>query len=344
MSRLEKVCAVWDNLEKSYILQNKKLKSKGESELTRLDFLRRLTKYTGTVDDLTKFKSMFSYEIRNYSHDELKRYENLIENVSEILEIIKLCSPTEDHPSVFTVEDHVTIDELVTIFRGYKEEAEKVVYNVNDSEEINKMNLFDKSENKEEKLTEEIAYELLKTKYYMKLTENNYENFNVMDFKNNCSFEDLFNEGKLSNYFEMVNGKISYMCVDSQYKDYVYISGKAGFYHYITWFSANSDSVDDFNKAVFLFLMNTYENAKNGKERFKFPYVFTKKEFVKETTASYVLGNVIFRKNTAKYLKFAGVEFSDLVEKVHKNTDDIIVLNVTNNGTPYTVCIVEKIV
>ena len=95
MKRLHKVCAVWNDLDKSYENDSEKRLAHSKPQITRLDFLAKLVRYTGTIDDITKFKAIFSNEIKSYTDDELVQYNQLIEDVQEILEILSYCKPAE---------------------------------------------------------------------------------------------------------------------------------------------------------------------------------------------------------------------------------------------------------
>ena len=55
MKRLHKVCAVWNDLDKSYENDSEKRLAHSKPQITRLDFLAKLVRYTGTIDDITKF-------------------------------------------------------------------------------------------------------------------------------------------------------------------------------------------------------------------------------------------------------------------------------------------------
>ena len=63
MKRLDKVCAIWNDLDSAYEKDKARRLSKMQVEITRLEFLEQLTKYTGSMDDITKFKAIFSNEI-----------------------------------------------------------------------------------------------------------------------------------------------------------------------------------------------------------------------------------------------------------------------------------------
>ena len=53
MKRLDKVCAIWNDLDSAYEKDKARRLSKMQVEITRLEFLGQLTKYTGSMDDIT---------------------------------------------------------------------------------------------------------------------------------------------------------------------------------------------------------------------------------------------------------------------------------------------------
>ena len=130
MKRLHKVCAVWNDLDKSYENDSEKRLAHSKPQITRLDFLAKLVRYTGTIDDITKFKAIFSNEIKSYTDDELVQYNQLIENVQEILEILSYCKPAEKEKKLFEISDDLTINEIREVVKAYKSEALKTLDNM----------------------------------------------------------------------------------------------------------------------------------------------------------------------------------------------------------------------
>ena len=343
MKRLEKVCSVWNNLDKVYDKEKQtKMNSKSYS---RIDFLKKITQYSGNVeDDLTKFKSMFANEIRDYNEEQLKKYEDLISDVEEILEIITLCTPSSDSKSaIFQIDDNLTIEEIRKLMRNFFEERENA---------IGKMNLFDEMNdvNSENSLTTNADndfdknYDVEIIRNDLDFDKNNIEifrkDYNIVYTGNTSTVDELFELGKISNYYEIVNGKITAIHTDCCSKDYVYINNKAAFYNFIYKFSSLK-SPSDFYKAIFLVLISSYANEqRNNGNGFNFPYVFLKRDMAKETEHSFIYRNVVFRKKNAKVLSAEGVRFKDLSNREYTNYKAIIYLNIKNSGTAYRVCII----
>lgn len=324
MKRLHKVCAVWDDLDKSYNNDSKKRLAQSKPQITRLDFLAKLVRYTGTIDDITKFKAIFSNEIKSYTDKELVQYNQLIENVQEILEILSYCKPVGKEKKLFEISDDLTIDEIRSVVREYKAEALKT---------LSSMTLF--NNDNEKKTNNANASEVIAP-------------FNVNDYyitksKVTCLPEDLFSKGKLSNFFESIDGKIQYMCAPSICNEYVYIDDKASFLNYLYYASNNLNSINGFKKAVYTFLTEMYSLAKRQKVSFKFPYVFISTELVTETKACYKVGELTFRKNKIVCLDLKNKELTDLFNRSFTNTEEVYLLETTNSGITYQVVLIGKL-
>lgn len=285
MKRLHKVCAVWNDLDKSYENDSEKRLAHSKPQITRLDFLAKLVRYTGTIDDITKFKAIFSNEIKSYTDDELVQYNQLIENVQEILEILSYCKPAEKEKKLFEISDDLTINEIREVVKAYKSEALKTLDNMDlfsDADDVG--NAGDAGEQPNASKIAAVA-------------PFNAHDYYITKSKITCLPTDLFSKGKLSNYFESVDGEIRYMCAPSICNEYVYIDDKASFLNYLYYASNNLSSINGFKKAVYTFLTEMYALAKKQKVRFKFPYVFISTDLVTETKACYKVGELTFRKN-----------------------------------------------
>lgn len=325
MKRLHKVCAVWNDLDKSYENDSEKRLAHSKPQITRLDFLAKLVRYTGTIDDITKFKAIFSNEIKSYTDDELVQYNQLIENVQEILEILSYCKPAEKEKKLFEISDDLTINEIREVVKAYKSEALKTLDN---------MDLFGDADDAEEqpnagKITAVAPF--------------NAHDYYITKSKVTCLPTDLFSKGKLSNYFESVDGEIRYMCAPSICNEYVYIDGKASFLNYLYYASNNLSSINGFKKAVYTFLTEMYALATKQKVRFKFPYVFISTDLVTETKACYKVGELTFRKNKIACLDLKNKGLTDLFKRSFINTEEVYLLETTNSGITYQVVLVGSL-
>ena len=322
MKRLQKVCSVWNDLDKSYESDSLKREAQLKQPITRLDFLAKLVKYTGTIDDITKFKAIFSNEIKSYNDKELVQYNQLIENVQEILEILSYCKPFGKEKKLFEISDDLTIAEIREVIREYKSKALNVLTNMDAFGETQKQNV-----NTSANYTENI------------------KPFNVKDYyitksKITCLPKDLFSQGRLSNFFESVNEKIQYMCAPSICNDYVYIDDKASFLNYLYYASNNLNSINEFKKAVYTFLTVLYSMAKQQKAKFKFPYVFISTALATETKACYKVGDLTFLKSKIKCLELKNQKVNDLFKRTFSNTEELYTLETTNHGITYQVILV----
>ena len=172
--------------------------------------------------------------------------------------------------------------------------------------------------------------------------------FNAHDYyitksKVTCLPTDLFSKGKLSNYFESVDGEIRYMCAPSICNEYVYIDDKASFLNYLYYASNNLSSINGFKKAVYTFLTEMYALAKKQKVRFKFPYVFISTDLVTETKACYKVGELTFRKNKITCLDLKNKGLTDLFKRSFINTEEVYLLETTNSSITYQVVLVGNL-
>lgn len=325
MKRLHKVCAVWNDLDKSYENDSEKRLAHSKPQITRLDFLAKLVRYTGTIDDITKFKAIFSNEIKSYTDDELVQYNQLIEDVQEILEILSYCKPAEKEKKLFEISDDLTINEIREVVKAYKFEALKTLDN---------MDLFSDADD---------AGEQPNASKIAAIAPFNAHDYYITKSKVTCLPTDLFSKGKLSNYFESVDGEIRYMCAPSICNEYVYIDDKASFLNYLYYASNNLSSINGFKKAVYTFLTEMYALAKKQKVRFKFPYVFISTDLVTETKACYKVGELTFRKNKIACLDLKNKGLTDLFKRSFINTEEVYLLETTNSGITYQVILVGNL-
>lgn len=328
MKRLHKVCAVWNDLDKSYENDSEKRLAHSKPQITRLDFLAKLVRYTGTIDDITKFKAIFSNEIKSYTDDELVQYNQLIEDVQEILEILSYCKPAEKEKKLFEISDDLTINEIREVVKAYKSEALKT---------LNNMNLFGDDSNAGNADGQPSASKIATVAPF------NANDYYITKSKVTCLPTDLFNKGKLSNYFESIDGEIQYMCAPSICNEYVYIDDKASFLNYLYYASNNLSSINGFKKAVYTFLTEMYTLAKKQKVRFKFPYVFISTDLVTETKACYKVGELTFRKNKITCLDLKNKGLTDLFKRSFINTEEVYLLETTNSSITYQVVLVGNL-
>lgn len=334
MKRLHKVCAVWNDLDKSYENDSEKRLAHSKPQITRLDFLAKLVRYTGTIDDITKFKAIFSNEIKSYTDDELVQYNQLIENVQEILEILSYCKPAEKEKKLFEISDDLTINEIREVVKAYKSEALKTLDN---------MDLFGDAGDADDVDNAGDAGEQLSASKIAAVAPFNAHDYYITKSKVTCLPTDLFSKGKLSNYFESVDGEIRYMCAPSICNEYVYIDDKASFLNYLYYASNNLSSINGFKKAVYTFLTEMYALAKKQKVRFKFPYVFISTDLVTETKACYKVGELTFRKNKIACLDLKNKGLTDLFKRSFINTEEVYLLETTNSGITYQVVLVGNL-
>lgn len=332
MKRLDKVCAIWNDLDSAYEKDKARRLSKMQVEITRLEFLGQLTKYTGSMDDITKFKAIFSNEIKTYTDEELERYNKLIDDVQEILAILAYCKPMHGEKKIFEISEDLTIKEIRSIIKEYENEM---------LQSFSKMNLF----GDEDKNADHFSPVNSNTGENTKRLAKEVPPFNVNDYyisksKVTCTPQDLFNQGRLSNFFESHDGKIQYMCAPTICENYVYIDDKASFLNYLYYVSNNLLSISSFKKAVYMYLLFIYYLVKNEKAEFHFPYVFVSTDLVTETKACYKLGELMLRKNKTKKLNAKGKTFTDLLNHTQVNTEELHKLETTNGGINYQVCLV----
>ena len=332
MKRLHKVCAVWNNLDKSYENDNERRLAQLKPQITRLDFLANLVKYTGSIDDLTKFKAIFSNEIKSYTDTELEQYNHLIETVQEILEILSYCKPAGKEKKLFEISDDLTIEEIRNVIKEYKAEALST---------LNSMNLFNSNVTGDSGSISGVKIDVEANT--QKVAPFNASNYFIMKRKVTCSPKELFSKGKLSNFFESVNGEVHYMCTPSICNEYVYIDDKASFLNYLYYISNNLNSVNEFKKAVYTFLTELYILAKQQKVRFKFPYVFISADLVVETKACYKVGELTFRKSKITCLDLKNKKFTDLFNRTLINTEEVYLLETTNSGITYQVALIGNL-
>lgn len=331
MKRLHKVCAVWNDLDKSYENDSEKRLAHSKPQITRLDFLAKLVRYTGTIDDITKFKAIFSNEIKSYTDDELVQYNQLIEDVQEILEILSYCKPAEKEKKLFEISDDLTIYEIREVVKAYKSEALKTLDNMDlfsDADDVGNAGVAEEQPNAS-KIADVAPF--------------NAHDYYITKSKVTCLPTDLFSKGKLSNYFESVDGEIRYMCAPSICNEYVYIDDKASFLNYLYYASNNLSSINGFKKAVYTFLTEMYALAKKQKVRFKFPYVFISTDLVTETKACYKVGELTFRKNKITCLDLKNKGLTDLFKRSFINTEEVYLLETTNSSITYQVVLVGNL-
>lgn len=342
--RLDKVCSMWDDLDQTYDKQV--AMGKFPKGFPRIEFLKKITLYSGKVeDDLTKFKSMFANEIRNYDAEQLKRYEDLMMKVEEILEILTLCVPAAGSKNaVFEVDDDLTIKEIIELIQQFFKKS---------TEDLSQMSLFNEepvlgksvSESEfGEGFGERESGAGLPDKAGFEIDTSGIEisrkDYNVVITEEKNPIEDLFSMGKISNYYEIVDGKVNAINVDCCSDRYVYINNRAAFFNFIHKFS-QMKKPSEFYKAIYLVLVNSYVNEKSKPDAgFKFPYVFIRRNLTKETKQSFTIGNVVFRKKNAKQLSADSVKFRDMSNREFTNTENILFLNIKNNEIQYRVCII----
>lgn len=334
MKRLDKVWNVWKDIDKTYDEYNIKMKAKTGKGIKRLEFLAKILKYTGIADDdMTRFKAMFSNEIKTYNNEELSRYDDLINLVSDYLSVLDLCLPDENNHQVYTINENLTITEIRTAIASHLEQTAKAIQEL----DVNKMDLFTPNRNKsrDEKKEENVPQFITPP-------------FNIRDYyivkgKSNCTVKNLFNKGKLSNYFELDEKGISYSCAPSINEDYVYIDDRASFFNYLYQISGNPIGSNSFQKAVYLFLIDLFNQVKRGESSFAFPYVFISTRLLEETSACYRVGKLSFRKNRLIKLDLRGKTCKDLTNREFVNSEEIYKTVTTNTGIDYTVCLVGNL-
>lgn len=330
MKRLDKVWNVWNDLDQSYANFNNKMIAKTGKGIGKLDFLKKILKYTGTEDDITNFKAMFSNEIKTYSAEELQKYEDLLGIVNDYIDILGMCLPDKNGRRLFIVDEKMSISDIrLTIAEHLQKTANAV----------QQMDLF--SNDSTESETEE-SYDA-QSNVKIEVPPYNVNDYFIVKSKSNCTPKELFSHGRLSNYFEKTENGIEFKCAPSAGEDYVYIDSKPALFNYFYQFSCNPASITDFKKAVYVYLLKVFSQDKQQKIPLTFPYVFINTELLSETTACYKVGTLSFRKNRMKKLNLIGKSFSDLTSKQHTNTSEIYELSTTNAGIDYTVCLVGNL-
>lgn len=99
MLRLDKIYNIFCHLEDDYL---KKVSQSKYANLTRYDYLKLITQYTGSVNDEDKFRSIFSSEIGKYTSDDLEHLDVLLSKYRDIIEIIK---QIEETGCVYAIDD-----------------------------------------------------------------------------------------------------------------------------------------------------------------------------------------------------------------------------------------------